>query len=42
MSWFSLIAFLFDKKARDNNYLKKKKKQQQKIRKISWLNNPEE
>lgn len=24
MSWFSLIAFLFDKKARDNNYLKKK------------------
>lgn len=26
MSWFSLIAFLFDKKARDNNYLKKKKK----------------
>lgn len=25
MSWFSLIAFLFDKKARDNNYLKKKK-----------------
>ena len=50
MGWFSLIAFLFGKKARDNNCLKKKKRkkrkekksQKQKIRKISWLNDPEE